>query len=75
MDVGALARPGWPLLVGLPDRPPARSVSTIITLRLASSWEFFTTLDYEWSAIRGHRPYRWTIWVRNDVHVLSDFVA
>jgi len=26
-------------------------------------WEFFTTLDYEWSVIRGHRPYRWTIWV------------
>ncbi|KAI0001532.1 hypothetical protein BJV74DRAFT_73961 [Russula compacta] len=24
-------------------------------------WEFFTTLDYEWSVIRGHRPYRWTI--------------
>jgi hypothetical protein len=30
-----------------------------------SSWEFFTTLDYEWSVIRGRRPYRWTIWVRN----------
>ncbi|KAH9970478.1 hypothetical protein BJV74DRAFT_990521 [Russula compacta] len=27
------------------------------------SWEFFTTLDYEWSVIRGHRPYRWTIWI------------
>ena len=27
------------------------------------SWEFVTTLDYEWSVIRGHRPYRWTIWV------------
>ncbi|KAF8256866.1 hypothetical protein EI94DRAFT_152497 [Lactarius quietus] len=26
-------------------------------------WEFFTTLDYEWSVIRGHRPYRWTIWI------------
>jgi hypothetical protein len=26
-------------------------------------WEFFTTLDYEWDVIRGHRPYRWTIWV------------
>jgi len=26
-------------------------------------WEFFTTLDYEWSVIRGRRPYRWTIWV------------
>ena len=27
------------------------------------SWEFITTLDYEWSVIRGRRPYRWTIWV------------
>ncbi|KAF8487410.1 hypothetical protein DFH94DRAFT_687893 [Russula ochroleuca] len=26
-------------------------------------WEFFTTLHYEWDVIRGHRPYRWTIWV------------
>ncbi|KAH9958708.1 hypothetical protein BC827DRAFT_546707 [Russula dissimulans] len=26
-------------------------------------WEFFTTLNYEWSIIRGNRPYRWTIWV------------
>jgi hypothetical protein len=26
-------------------------------------WEFFITLDYEWSIIRGHRPYRWTIWI------------
>ncbi|KAH9954853.1 hypothetical protein BC827DRAFT_921768 [Russula dissimulans] len=26
-------------------------------------WEFFTTLDYEWSVIRRHRPYRWTIWL------------
>ncbi|KAH9981975.1 hypothetical protein BJV74DRAFT_797688 [Russula compacta] len=26
-------------------------------------WEFVTTLDYEWSVIRGHRPYRWSIWI------------
>ncbi|KAH9956528.1 hypothetical protein BC827DRAFT_753747 [Russula dissimulans] len=26
-------------------------------------WEFVTTLDYEWSIIRGHRPYRWTMWI------------
>jgi len=26
-------------------------------------WEFFTTLDYEWSIIQGRRPYRWTIWI------------
>ena len=32
---------------------------------LAPSWEFFTNLDYEFDIIRGRRPYRWTIWVRN----------
>ncbi|KAH9967688.1 hypothetical protein BJV74DRAFT_799493 [Russula compacta] len=26
-------------------------------------WEFVTNLDYEWSIIRGHRPYGWTIWI------------
>jgi len=26
-------------------------------------WEFFTTLDYEFDIIRGHRPYRWSIWI------------
>ena len=29
------------------------------------SWEFFTTLDYEFDIIRGRRPYAWTIWVSN----------
>jgi hypothetical protein len=29
------------------------------------SWEFITTLDYEWSVIQGRRRYRWTIWVCN----------
>ena len=32
---------------------------------LIPSWEFVITLDYEWNIIRGRRPYRWTIWVRN----------
>jgi hypothetical protein len=32
----------------------------------ARSWEFFTNLDYELGIIRGRRPYRWTIWVRNN---------
>ena len=31
-----------------------------------SQLEFVTTLDYEWNVIRGHQPYRWTIWVRDD---------
>ncbi|KAI9454253.1 hypothetical protein BJY52DRAFT_766903 [Lactarius psammicola] len=26
-------------------------------------WEFFITLEYELSVIRGRRPYRWTIWI------------
>jgi len=26
-------------------------------------WEFFVTLEYEWSVFRGHRPYRWSIWI------------
>ncbi|KAN0118763.1 hypothetical protein V8E52_004874 [Russula decolorans] len=26
-------------------------------------WEFIVTLDYEWSVIRGRRPYGWTIWI------------
>ena len=33
------------------------------------SWEFFTTLDYEWRIIRGNLPHRWTIWVRNNKHL------
>ena len=30
---------------------------------LVSSWEFVTTLEYEWSVIRRHRTFRWTIFV------------
>lgn len=41
---------------------------------LNHSWEFFTTLDYEWRVIRGHRPYRWTIWVRAGQHFTFTFV-
>ncbi|KAH9954854.1 hypothetical protein BC827DRAFT_1272180 [Russula dissimulans] len=26
-------------------------------------WEYFTTFDYEWSVVKGRRPYRWTIWL------------
>ncbi|KAI0278571.1 hypothetical protein BGY98DRAFT_973449 [Russula aff. rugulosa BPL654] len=26
-------------------------------------WEFVSTLDFEWSVIRRHRRYRWTIWI------------
>lgn len=31
-----------------------------------SSWEYFTTLDYELRVIRRRLPYRRTIWVCSD---------
>jgi len=43
-------------------------------------WEFITHLDYEWSVFRGHRPYRWTIWIYSATRlatlmaVIIDFV-
>ena len=55
-----LARNKWDLYVGLVfcvDH--ALSCTSIRT----SSWEYVTTLDFEWDMIRGRRPYRWTIWV------------
>lgn len=68
-----LAYPGWSLYVSL--RPHNTACPTITTRLSTSSWEFFTTLDYEWSIIRGHRPYRWTIVVRIETHFPSSFVA
>ncbi|KAI0278275.1 hypothetical protein BGY98DRAFT_1096839 [Russula aff. rugulosa BPL654] len=32
-------------------------------------WEFVTTLDYEWNVIRGHRPFRWTIWIYSTARI------
>jgi hypothetical protein len=49
----------------LPLVPFAR-IAYLIIRRFISSWEFVTTLDYEWSVIRGRRPYVWTIWVRGN---------
>jgi hypothetical protein len=37
--------------------------STIYNSISSPSWEFFTTLEYEWKVIRRRLPYRWTIWV------------
>jgi len=34
-------------------------------------WEFLTTLDHEWNVIRGHRPYRWTIWIYSLMRVAT----
>ena len=33
------------------------------------SWEWFTTLDYEWKVFRGQIPYRPTIWVRKYMRI------
>ncbi len=60
-----LACPGWYLPVGL----LANQLEYYVTKSFPTptdSWEFVTTLDYEWMVIRRHRPYRWTIWVRDD---------
>jgi len=57
-----LAYLGWSLHVSLSH---CSGSLTIITRLSTSSWEFVTTLDYEWSILRGRRPYRWTIVVRN----------
>jgi hypothetical protein len=50
--------------------PSPTAYSIIMNRPSASSWEFVTTLDYEWSVIRRRRPYRWTIGVRDDSHLL-----
>ncbi|KAI0278276.1 hypothetical protein BGY98DRAFT_1096840 [Russula aff. rugulosa BPL654] len=34
-------------------------------------WEFVTTLDYEWSVIRGHRPFRWTMWIYSTTRIFT----
>jgi len=34
-------------------------------------WEYLTTLDYEWSVIRGDRPYRRTIWLYSYMRVAT----
>ena len=44
-----------------------------IIRRFIFSWEFVTTLDYEWSAFRRHRPFRWTMWVGSNALFLLGF--
>ncbi|KAN0125617.1 hypothetical protein V8E52_000824 [Russula decolorans] len=34
-------------------------------------WEFVTTLGYEWSVIRRHRPFRWTIWIYSTTRIFT----
>ena len=40
-----------------------RFAQALFSLPFTSSWEFVTTLDYEWSVFRGRRQFLWTIWV------------
>ena len=61
----ALARRKWPLHVRL-----QWSMSPGITwlnrpFNFTRSWEFVTTLGYEWDVFRGRRRYLKTIWVRS----------
>jgi hypothetical protein len=72
----SLACCGWTLLVCLPRRAlDSCNISNNNNPVLISSWEFVTTLDYEWSVIRRHRPYRWSIWVCNDALFVLSCVA
>ena len=61
-----LAHRVWYLHVGLLVLPFASEVSRTHAIFPTRSWEFVTTLDYEWSVFRRRQRYRWTIWVRGD---------
>ena len=58
-----LERRRWSLHVCPPTTGLSPPQCVALLNSSSPSWEFLTTLDYEWSVIRGHRPYRWTIWV------------
>jgi len=62
-----LARCRRPIPVSLPRIGISPHQSFTYAKPSASSWEFFTTLDYEWNIFRGHRPYQRSIWVCNDI--------
>ena len=53
---------GWFLHVSL----LLRCVVCYVTQLPTPSWEFMTTLGYEWDIIQKRLRYRWSIWVRND---------
>jgi hypothetical protein len=57
----ALAYHDWTLYVSF-----YRFLAYHVTQPSLSSWEYFTTIDYEWKVFRGRLPYRWTIWVCNN---------
>lgn len=70
--VEALACCSWALLVCLPFDLIAYRI-TIIRY-LISSWEFVTTLDYEWRVFRKRLPFRWTIWVGDNSRFMLGFL-
>src|SRR5713101_6288829 len=71
-----LACCGWTVFVSLPHRAlNSHNMSNNNNPVLISSWEFVTTLDFEWSVIRRHRPFGWSIWVRINALFLLGFVA
>ena len=75
-SVKILAGRGWTLHASLPGRAlDSHVISSGNNPVLISSWEFVVTLDYEWSVIRRHRPFGWTIWVRIDASFLLGFIA
>ena len=43
------------------------AASILLSLISAPSWEYITTLEYEFNVIRGRMTYRWTIWVCNNM--------
>jgi hypothetical protein len=61
----ALLFGGWLLHVGLP-LVTTRFITQLSRQLPTLSWEFMTTLDYEWNIIQERIRFRWTIWVRND---------
>jgi hypothetical protein len=69
----AVAHPGRSLHVRLSGSAAApasscHSMSRVTHNRiLAYSWEFVTTLEFEWAVIQGRLQYRWTFWVRNNI--------
>ena len=63
-----LAHRGWHLHVSTGAARHRRNI--MYSRHLTCSWEFVTTLNYEWNVFRGHQRYRWTIWVRDDSTLL-----
>ena len=69
----AVAHPRRPLHVRLSGSAaaPAASYHSMSPVThnpiFAYSWEFVTTLEFEWDVVRGRLQYRWTFWVRNNI--------